>query len=76
MHNIGDRLQHKKSGNIGKVVAYGHWIINDVYLTTLKVLLDKETGETNIVEDVVTEWIHLEDYDNQSSRSTSLSSVV
>jgi hypothetical protein len=72
MPNIGDRVQHKKTNNIGTVVAYGHWIINDVYLTTIKVRLSKEQGEKSIVEDVVSEWISLDEQSISEPVSTSL----
>jgi hypothetical protein len=37
MLNIGDYAIHKTTGNFGQVVAYGHEIVDSVYLATLKV---------------------------------------
>ncbi|MBE9168060.1 hypothetical protein IQ238_11190 [Pleurocapsales cyanobacterium LEGE 06147] len=61
MYIIGDYVQHEKTGNIGEVVGYGHRIVEDVYLTTIKVRLLKGKDKKSIVEDVLSEWAPLEE---------------
>jgi hypothetical protein len=60
MYIIGDYVQHQKTGNVGEVVGYGHQIVEDVYLTTIKVRLLKGKDQKSIVEDVLSEWTPLE----------------
>ncbi|QIR40157.1 hypothetical protein HCG51_27900 [Tolypothrix sp. PCC 7910] len=59
MFNIGDYVLNQKTGHLGKVIGYGHQIMNNVYTTTLKVLVDgaknSQTKEL-VVEDIISEW--------------------
>ncbi|MDZ4877048.1 MAG: hypothetical protein CLLPBCKN_006483 [Chroococcidiopsis cubana SAG 39.79] len=60
MFSIGDYVLHQKTGHIGKVIGYGHEILNDVYTTTLKVLVDyaETTGKRGVVEeDLYSAWV-------------------
>lgn len=59
MFNIGDYVLNQKTGHLGKVIGYGHQILNDVYTTTLKVLVHEATNPQKkelVVEDVVSAW--------------------
>lgn len=64
MLNIGDYAHHRSSGNAGKVVAYGHQIVDGVYLPTLKVevqVVNESGKKTRIfIEDVFQEWMQVE----------------
>ena len=60
MFSIGEYVLHKKTGQIGKVIGYGHEILNDVYTTTVQVLVDyaEATGKRRIVEeDLYSAWV-------------------
>lgn len=60
MFGIGDCVLHQKTGHIGRVIGYGHEILNDVYTTTLKVLVDyaETTGKRLVVEeDLYSTWV-------------------
>ena len=60
MFSIGEYVLHKKTGRIGKVIGYGHEILNDVYTTTVQVLVDcaEATGKRRIVEeDLYSAWV-------------------
>lgn len=52
MFNIGDRVQHQDTGSIGIVAGYGHRIVNNKCLTTIKVKLErsKSIKETVVIE--------------------------
>ncbi|OUL26216.1 hypothetical protein [Nostoc sp. 106C] len=59
MFNIGDYVLNQKTGHLGKVIGYGHQIMNNVYTTTLKVLVAEARNSQKkelVVEDVVSEW--------------------
>ncbi len=59
MFNIGDYVLNQKTGHLGKVIGYGHQIMNDVYTTTLKVLVHDATNPQKkelVIEDVVSAW--------------------
>ncbi|MBD2168523.1 hypothetical protein H6G04_29520 [Calothrix membranacea FACHB-236] len=59
MFNIGDYVLNQKTGHLGKVIGYGHQIMNNVYTTTLKVLVDEAKNSQRkefVVEDVISEW--------------------
>ncbi len=60
MFNIGDRVVNQKTGQIGKVIGYGHQILKSGYETTLKVLVtESETARRGVVmEDLYSVWIH------------------
>ena len=57
---IGECVLHQKTGQMGIVIGYGHEILNDVYTTTLKVLVDydKAMGKQEVVEESSnTAWV-------------------
>jgi hypothetical protein len=77
MFNIGDRVQHKKTGEVGIVIGYGHQFINDFYFTTITVKLLNPTVTESIVEDLYTQWCAWQndnpptaDYQNQATNLT------
>jgi hypothetical protein len=39
MFNIGEQVLNLKTGNIGRVIGYGHEVIDSGYIPTLKVLI-------------------------------------
>ncbi|OWY69860.1 hypothetical protein B7486_17970 [cyanobacterium TDX16] len=60
MFGIEEYVLHQKTGHIGKVIGYGHEILNGVYTTTLKVLVDyAETSEKRgvVEEDLHSAWV-------------------
>ena len=60
MFSIGEYVLHQKTGHIGKVMGYGHEILNGVYTTTLKVLVDyaETSGKRGVVEeDLYSAWV-------------------
>jgi len=60
MFGIGEYVLHQKTGHMGKVIGYGHEILNDVYTTTLKVLVNdaEATGKRGVVkEDLYSAWV-------------------
>ncbi|OUL36211.1 hypothetical protein BV372_08370 [Nostoc sp. T09] len=59
MFNIGDYVLNQKTGHLGKVIGYGHQIMNNVYTTTLKVLVAEARNSQKkelVVEDVISVW--------------------
>lgn len=58
MHKVGDRVLNQKNGLSGKVVGYGHQILDGVYLPTLIVRVFKGTGRLGqkFVEDLSSTW--------------------
>lgn len=58
MLRIGDFVQHKQTDLTGVVIGYGHQIIDDVYLPTLVVQLDRSQNFSSkgIVEDLSSQW--------------------
>ena len=58
MLNIGDYALHKATGKLGQVVAYGHEILDSVYLPTIKVEVVSETeiDERTYLEDLYNKW--------------------
>lgn len=59
MFNLGDYVLNQKTGHLGKVIGYGHQIMNDVFTTTLKVLVHEATNSQKkelVVEDVISAW--------------------
>jgi hypothetical protein len=60
--SVGDLAKNSKTGQFGKVIGYGHRILNDVYQTTLKVLVVDSTNYVNrIEEDLISAWEKLEE---------------
>lgn len=62
MLNIGDYVLHKITGKAGQVVAYGHEILDSVYLPTLKVEVVSDTAinQKTFVEDLTSQWVPAE----------------
>lgn len=57
----GDFVHNLRSGKSGKVIGYGHQIMNDVYETTLKVLtVDAKGYIGRIEEDLLSTWQKVE----------------
>ena len=58
MLNIGDYALHKATGKLGQVVAYGHEILDNVYLPTIKVevVSGTEIDESTFLEDLYNKW--------------------
>ncbi|WNN89319.1 hypothetical protein [Gloeocapsopsis dulcis] len=58
MFTIGDYVFNQNTGHIGKVIGYGYEIFNNVYTTTLKVLLtsDSNSDHKGVVEDLISNW--------------------
>ncbi len=60
--SVGDSARNAKTGHFGKVVGYGHQMLNDVYQTTLKVLVvDAKGYVSRIEEDLISAWEKLEE---------------
>lgn len=61
MFDVGEYVVHQNTGHVGRIIGYGHQILNGVYMTTLKVLVhDAEIGGKRgvIEEDLYSEWIN------------------
>jgi hypothetical protein len=58
MLRIGDFVQHKQTELTGVVIGYGHQIIDDIYLPTLVVHLDRSPSfsRKGVMEDLSSEW--------------------
>lgn len=58
MFNLDDCVSHKMSGYIGKVVAYGHRMVNGAYHPTIRVKITHSltTGQPMFVEDLASLW--------------------
>lgn len=59
MFNVGEYVLNHKTGHIGKVIGYGHKMLDEGYTTTLRVLVDYAlaTGKRGVIEeDVPTAW--------------------
>lgn len=62
MFSVGDFALNQKTGQFGKVIGYGHQMLNDVYQTTLKVMIVDAKGVVDrIEEDLYSAWKKLED---------------
>jgi len=62
MLRIGDLAVHQQTGEFGKVIGYGHEMLNNVYQTTLKVLITnlQDTGTTRLIkEDLCSAWMQM-----------------
>ena len=65
MFQVGDCVFHQKNGRSGKVVGYGHQILDSAYLPTLIVRLIGDTGlnqkgQKRFVEDLSLAWMRLD----------------
>ncbi len=59
MFSIDERVINEKTGQLGKLIGYGHEIINNVYTVTLKVLIAESVNPLNkvfVVEDIISAW--------------------
>ncbi|MBD6619403.1 hypothetical protein FNW02_27140 [Komarekiella sp. 'clone 1'] len=59
MFTVDEYVINQKTGQVGKVVGYGHEIINNVYTVTLKVLVTETVGSPKricLVEDNISAW--------------------
>jgi hypothetical protein len=57
---VNDYACHQKTGLIGKVIGYGHQLVNDTYSLTLKVLVreSNQSGDKYVVmEDIASTWM-------------------
>lgn len=71
MFAIGDDVLNQKTGHTGKVVGYGHEMVDGVYLPTIKVLIaeDLNTGKKAFVEeDLHSTWIQRQAVSNLSPK--------
>jgi hypothetical protein len=59
---IGDYVRHLSTGDLGRVVAYGHEVLDSVYLPTLKVEVfsNIKMNRRMFVEDVSSAWVSLD----------------
>lgn len=60
MFAIGDNVLSQKTGHLGKVIGYGHEMVNGVYLPTIKVLIAeglKLRRKAFVEEDLHSTWI-------------------
>jgi len=60
MLTVDDYAVHCRTGLAGRVVGYGHQVINDAYLLTLKVLVTEATelgSKHSVREDLLTKWM-------------------
>lgn len=56
----GDYALNQRTGSFGKVIGYGHQILNNVYLTTIKVLVTAKSEVSKkafVEEDLVSAWL-------------------
>lgn len=62
MFSIGDLALNKATGKFGKVIGYGHRMLDNVYQTTVKVLVTDAVGYMDrIEEDLHSAWNKIED---------------
>ncbi|MBD1831356.1 hypothetical protein H6F74_19345 [Trichocoleus sp. FACHB-90] len=69
MFDIGTDVVNQKTGHIGKVIGYGHEMVNGVYSPTLKVLLSEalNPGKKGFIEeDLHSAWTQWEEAKNLS----------
>ncbi|MBE9053903.1 hypothetical protein IQ243_26580 [Nostocales cyanobacterium LEGE 11386] len=59
MFTIGDYVLNQQTGHLGKVIGYGHKIINNMQTVTLKVLVAETVNSQKrqfVVEDKISAW--------------------
>ncbi|TVP62273.1 MAG: hypothetical protein EA343_11720 [Nodularia sp. (in: Bacteria)] len=59
MFKFGDYVLNQQTGHLGKVIGYGHQLINDIQTVTLKVLVAETTNSQKyefVVEDEISAW--------------------
>ncbi|MDZ8189138.1 MAG: hypothetical protein RMX96_30385 [Nostoc sp. ChiSLP02] len=57
--NIDEYVLNSRTGQVGRVIGYGHEIINNVYTTTLKVLIAETANSAKkleVLEDGISAW--------------------
>lgn len=60
MFDLGDCVVNLKTDNFGKVIGYGHKMSDNVYTTTLKVLVaqSETSGKRGFIEeDLYSAWV-------------------
>lgn len=58
---IDDYAFNQKTRHVGRVIGYGHQMINDVYMPTLKVLITESSSlrkRSFVEEDLYSTWTH------------------
>ena len=65
MFKVGDLVQHKTTGKIGKVVGYGCRVFDVSYLMTLKVKPVKGNFFKAPIEDLMNQWRFVSFYSSQ-----------
>ena len=71
MFGIGDYVLNQKTGNIGRVIGYGHQIINGVYMSTLKVLVAEAVNSQKrgfVEEELYSTWTQWQGVSNRTFR--------
>ncbi|BAY64168.1 hypothetical protein NIES22_42630 [Calothrix brevissima NIES-22] len=59
MFTLEDNVINQETGQLGKVIGYGHQIVNNVYTVTLKVLVSDNGNSRKrvyVVEDKISAW--------------------
>lgn len=55
---LGNRVKHKDTGDIGTVVDYGHRIVNNKCIDTVKVrLINSTSKKKSVVQDLDSQWL-------------------
>jgi hypothetical protein len=57
---VDDYALHQVTGEVGKVIGYGHTLIQNSYLLTLKVLIPSQNQngkKFSIIEDLASKWM-------------------
>ncbi|NJL22403.1 MAG: hypothetical protein HC895_18850 [Leptolyngbyaceae cyanobacterium SM1_3_5] len=57
MFQLNDYAQHQASGRVGKVIGFGHQMLDSVYLPTLKVRITDSNALVSFLEDVSSAWV-------------------
>ncbi|MES1023616.1 hypothetical protein ABN584_12035 [Gloeocapsa sp. BRSZ] len=79
MFSIGDYVFNQNTGHIGKVIGYGYEIFDNVYTTTLKVLLtcDRTSDNKGVVEDLISNWVqYLSQPDSTATNFTTVATYA
>lgn len=59
MFTLEENVINQETGQLGKVIGFGHQIINNVYTVTLKVLVSDNADSRKrvyVVEDKISAW--------------------
>ena len=58
MLNLGARVKHQETGNIGIVIGFGKRIVNNKCLSTAKVkIISPKSSNKNTVNDLDAKWL-------------------